>query len=99
MLKLNSVPSRAIASVKPNEKASSLPLNQRARMALCATTSDSLPAPKTSRPRPATVTFGATATMQAPITMSPEKIRLAQRVPIRSMSMPPRNTTTMAATE
>ncbi len=88
-----------MARVSPNEKASSLPLNQRARMALCATTSDSLPAPNTSRPIPATVTLGASATMQAPTTMSPENSRLAARVPMRSMSMPPRKTTTMAATE
>ncbi len=98
VLKLKSVPSRASASVIPNDIASIRPVNHLARIAFCATTSDSEPAPNTKRPAHATGTDEDKATMPAPTTISVEKIRLAHRVPIRSVSIPPTNTERIAAT-
>ena len=65
----------------PKASASSLPLNQRAMMALCATTSDSDPAPKTKRPAKSIQVLSAKATMTAPRVTSAEKSRLALRGP------------------
>ena len=97
-LKLNRVPSRAIVNVTPKESANSLPRNQRARIALCATISDSDPAPKMNRPTAAIVMLGARATTHAPATTRAERIRLASRVPIRSIIRPERKTQMIAAT-
>ena len=67
--------------VMPKAMASSLPVNQRAMMALCATIMDSDPMPNRTRPAYRTGRLGAQATMAAPATTKPEKIRLARRTP------------------
>ncbi len=87
-----------MASVMPKDSASSRPRNQRARIALCATINDSDPAPKMNRPTAATVMLGASATTHAPRTTRKERIRLASRVPIRSIIRPERKTQMIAAT-
>ena len=83
-LKLNSVPSRAIASVTPKLRASSLPRNQRASMAFWVTMSDSEPAPNMKRPAMATSRLGASATMAAPMATTAASRMPASRVPMRS---------------
>ena len=94
VLKLNRVPSRMKVSASPKAKASSLPLNHLARMALWQTISDSAPMPKTVRPAIISQKVGATATITAPITISTEKTRLMVRVPKRSIRKPPMRTIT-----
>ena len=97
VLNENSVPSRLTVSAIPNPSASSLPVNQRAMIALCATIIDSEPTPNTSRPRYITGRLGALATIAAPATTSAEKIMLARRTPARSTSTPPASTAAIAA--
>ena len=84
--------------VMPKARASSLPVNQRAVMALCATIMDSEPMPKSTRPAYRTARLGAQATRAAPATTNPEKIRLARRTPTRSIRKPPARTAKTAAT-
>jgi len=98
MLKLNRVPRRLTVRAIPNDNASSLPLNQRARIALWATTSGSAPAPKTKRPTMSIGTVCAAATMTAPASTRTEKIRLESRVPSRSIRNPPIRRAMIAAT-
>ena len=92
------MPRRAMVRVMPNAMASSLPVNQRAMMALWATIMDSEPMPNRTRPASRTAKLGAQATMAAPATTKPEKIRLARRTPTRSIRTPPTPTATTAAT-
>ena len=87
-----------MVSVMPNAMASSLPVNQRAVMALCATIMDSDPIPNNTRPAYMTGRLGAAATIDAPTTTKPEKIKLARRTPTRSIRKPPATTANTAAT-
>ena len=73
-------------------------LNQRASMALWATTKGSEPAPKMKRPRNISGMLLACQTMTAPTRTREEKMIPALRVPSRSMSTPAKRRTRMAAT-
>ncbi len=97
VLKAKSDPSRLTVSWTPKAMAISLFLNQRASMALWATTKGSDPAPKMNRPRKTSGIERACQTMIAPARTRTENRRLDLRVPSLSMSMPPKRTTRMAA--
>ena len=92
VLKLKSVPRRLTVREMPKDRASSLPLNHLDMKAIWATTSDSDPAPKTSRPANSIGPDLARATISAPRTTSTENSRLARRVPSLSVRTPPKKT-------
>ncbi len=98
LLRAKREPRRLTVRATPKDSASSLFLNQRASMALWATTRGSAPAPKMNRPTNIKGMLLACQTIAAPTKTRAEKMMLALRVPSRSISTPAKRRTKIAAT-
>ena len=91
------VPKRAISRLMPKAKLNSFPRNHLAIAVVTATMSDSAPMPKMKRPAAMKKKREVAAVRIAPIRqMTPNK-RVALRVPMRSMMIPPMRTVAMGA--